>query len=154
VNFWARFREGDIAHENLTALLGKSTQPNMFDSHPPFQIDGNFGGCAGIAEMLLQSSPVTASSPAKVRILPAWPKAWQEGSVRGLRARGGFEVSIKWSNSELSDVWISSQGAGNPEVSVQLPSLSGVTSTDVTVHLRRGKTAHLRFKAGRYAGQS
>ncbi len=102
VNLWARFEEGDKAHENLHALLAKSTLPNLFDDHPPMQMDGNWGGCAAIAEMLLQSHTTHADGLTEIHLLPALPTAWPSGSVSGLRARGGLTVSITWENRQIT----------------------------------------------------
>lgn len=126
INFFARLKDGNAAHEHIVALFQKSIAPNLFDLHPPFQIDGNFGYTAGVAEMLLQSQEGGIGNRT-IELLPALPDAWANGSVAGLKTRGNFEVSINWSAGKLKTASFKSL-AGN-SCTLSYPGIAKVNLT-------------------------
>jgi alpha-L-fucosidase 2 len=114
IPLWARVHDGNFAYRQLHLQIAKRTLPNLFDLCGPFQIDGNFGACAGMAEMLLQSHlRVADTATHQIDLLPALPGAWKSGSVSGLCCRGGFDVDLTWADGKLTTATVLSKN-GNP----------------------------------------
>jgi alpha-L-fucosidase 2 len=145
INLWARLWDGNHAYKMYRELLkyvepdgvktnyarGGGTYPNLFDAHPPFQIDGNFGGAAAVAEMLVQSTGN------ELRLLPALPDAWSNGSVKGICARGGFVVSMEWTNKSVKSVSIFARTGGKTTL------YRGTEKREIV--LKKGQTMELKW---------
>jgi alpha-L-fucosidase 2 len=127
INFWARLRDGNHSHKLLEELLKESTLTNLFDTHPPFQIDGNFGATAGMTEMLIQSQGEY------IELLPALPDAWSAGSFTGVKARGNFEIAAQWENAQITALEIISHSGNDCAIKYE-----GIKTATIT--LQGGET--------------
>ena len=134
LNQWARLHDGNHAYMLYQNLLKNGTLDNLWDTHPPFQIDGNFGGTAGVTEMLLQSHA------GFIHLLPSLPEAWSEGAVSGLEARGNFMVSLRWQGGELSEVTLLSRQGGRCTLRYK--------GAEITLNTQKGRCYRLSYLNG------
>lgn len=137
INFYARLKEAELANKYLHVLLKNLTFMNLFCVHPPFQIDGNFGGTAGIAEMLIQSHTGI------IEILPAIPKAWKCGYIKGLKARGGFVIDFKWDNNEITKLSITSKVGGKCKIKFGKKYIGTMINESIEIDTIAGKKYRL-----------
>lgn len=147
INFWARLRNPGQCAENIEALLKDSTLPNMLDTHPPFQIDGNFGGAAGIVECLVQShESLTAQGSSSlanlIRLLPSCPVSWQKGLVKGVKCRGGFELDFSWDDGTIQNPVVVRSQLGNEAIIIFHCAGSDAEDTGVQVQIPASKGVH------------
>lgn len=135
LNQWARLHDGNRSYKLYSNLLKNGTTNNLWDVHPPFQIDGNFGGTAGVTEMLMQSHAGC------IHLLPSLPDAWTKGSISGLRARGNFGVDIAWAGGQLTEVKVLSQSG--------LPCVLRYGEDVLKFETKKGKTYRVTLKNGK-----
>ena len=137
---WNRLQDGDHAYKLLAVLLSKKTLPNLFDNHPPFQIDGNFGATAAIAEMLVQSQSLNPDGSFEIQLLPALPSALPEGSVKGLCARGGFVIDLEWKEGKVTTAKIYAKIGGKLRIRAGNAHFEASTKPGEEIHLGKDLT--------------